>query len=224
MRSQLRTLPALLTLALPLPAQQGAEVFRHFHRYPASGQWSTETRATRDGKLLAEPMTSTTCASPLSAARLADIIKLSNDIAPTCKLSTIRDEERTAESEQVCSGPPPQVIHTTLHAVDDTTIDTEVRSAIPGQPETVMQSTSHYLGACTAEQAAEARAAASVPLPSIKPDAEACAQFAGSRKQADDALKNCETADFPADERVTCRSTMSALLQRVQKLQASCGK
>lgn len=215
----------LLALTLPLLAQgAGSFEFHHFHRYPTAGQWRTETTVT--GIPVSQPVTpmvQTACASPISLARRDAILKMDNDVAPaSCKGTVLRDEERTAEAEQVCTGAPIQTIRTTLHAVDDTTLTTEVRSSTPGRPDTVIHSTSHFLGACNAGQQAEA--AANAPLPSLAPGPEACAELPSMRQQAQDGLKVCESADFPQDERVTCRSTMSAVLQRVQKLQTSCGK
>ena len=217
-------LPAtLLTLALPLLAQQGAVAFKHFHQYPASGQWSTEGYTTMGGKPMGAPVSSTACASPLSASRREAIMKMGNDAAPACTINVLRDEERTAEYEQVCTAPK-QTIHSTLHAVDDKTITMEVRIPAPGGAELVTHTTSHFLGACTAAQTAEAQAAATAPLPSIKPSPEDCAEIASSRQQAEEALKSCDTGDFPESERATCRSTMSGLLQRVKVTQQSCTK
>ena len=130
-------------------------------------------------------MVQTTCASPISPARRDALMKLGNDAAPaTCKVTILRDEDRTAEAEQVCTGAPIQTIRTTLHAVDDSTVLSEVRSSTPGNPDTVFHTTSHYLGVCTAAQAADAEAAQHTPLPSMTPDPETCAGLPGMRQQA----------------------------------------
>ena len=219
-----RLLPAtLLAIALPLLAQQGAVAFKHFHRYPTSGQWATEGHTTMGGKPMGAPVSSTACASPLSPGRLAAIKKMGNDAAPACTITVLRDEERTAEYEQVCTTPQ-QTIHSTLHAVDDKTITMEVRLPAPGGAELVTHTTSHYLGACTAAQTADSEAAAAAPLPSVKLSPEDCAELASNRQQAEEALKNCDAGDFPESERATCRSTMAGLLQRVKTAAQSCTK
>ena len=219
-----RLLPTtLLALALPVLAQQGAVAFKHFHRYPASGQWATEGYTTMGGKPMGAPVSSTACASPLSPGRVAAIKKMGNDAAPACTITVLRDEERTAEYEQICTGPR-QTIHSTLHAVDDKTIAMEVRYPAPAGSEIVIHTTSHFLGACTAAQTSEAEAANAAPLPSIKPSPEDCAEIAASRQQAEEGLKGCDSGDFPESERATCRSTMSSLLQRVKGAERSCAK
>lgn len=215
---------SLLALTLPLVAQgSGSFEFKHFHHYP-EGQWRTETTVTGlPVPQPAAPMVQTACASPMSPARREALLKMGNDAAPaTCKVTVLRDEERTAEAEQVCIGAPIQTIRTTLHAVDDTTLTSEVRSSVPDHPDTVFHITSHFLGACTAAQTAEAAAAQSAPLPSTAPDPEACAQLPSMRQQAQEGLKGCDAADYPEDMRPRCRAQMQGLVQNIEKMEKSC--
>ena len=217
-------LPLALTLTL-LAQGSGSFAFHHFHHYPSSGQWRTETTVTGIPVPQAAPVVETVCASPLSPARRDAIMKMANDVAPaSCKVTILRDEERIAEAEQVCTGAPIQTIRTTLHAVDDNTLITETRSSIPDRPDTVLHSTSHFLGACTAAQAAEAAAAQSAPMPSMTPDPEACAELPGMRQQAQEGLKSCESADFPEGMRTRCHAQMQGAVKNLEKIERSCKK
>ena len=213
----------LLATVLPVLAQGGAVAFKHFHRYPASGQWSTEGFATLGGKPWGAPVTSTACASPITAARRDAIMKMGNDAAPQCKINILRDEETTAEYEQVCTFPK-TTIHSTMHAVDDKTITEEIRQPAPDGSEMVTHSTSRFLGPCTAAQAAEAEAASAAPLPSMTLSAEDCASFADARKNAEEGLKGCDTADYPEAQRATCKSTMAGALQQVKSMEQRCAR
>lgn len=158
---------------------------------------------------------------PLNAARLAAIKKMGNDAAPACTITVLRDEERIAEYNQVCTYPK-QTIHSTLRAVDDKTIATEISFPAPDGSAIVTHTTSHYLGACTPAQTAEAEAAAATPLPTIKPSPADCAELASSRQQAEEGLKSCESADFPADMRDRCRTQMQGALKTLAQVERSC--
>lgn len=200
---------SVFALALPVLAQQGAVVFHHFRPYPA-GQWTTETQPYRNGQPVGPPVSSTACSAPMSAAREAAIVNLGNAAAPSCTMTTLHDEERTAEYEQVCTlGPNQQITHSIAHAVDDRTITIERRSTLAGQEVANSRSTSHYLGECPAGQAA-----------ADKPSPEDCAQLATMRHDTEDALKSC--AEQPESTRTTCLARMQAGLRVVQQLERSC--
>lgn len=215
-RHSLRTLLlAAAVLSAPLVAQQGAVQFKHFHQYPATGQWTTEGQSTVNGRHGTAP-SQTTCASPVSASTAAAIKQFGNNVAPTCKISILRDEPTVAESRQVCTfGPSTQTIDTTLKAVDDRTLTVDVHST-NGQQDLLMQSTSHYMGACTTAQTAAAASAPSL----LKPNAETCARLPKMREDTLGALTSCK--QMPAAYQADCTARVQGSLRMVTMMEQGC--
>lgn len=211
-------LPVLVlgAIAVPVIAQQGAVVFKHFRTYPP-GQWSSTMQSYRGGAPFGPPQTTTTCSSPLTPAGAASVARLGNSMAPQCRINVLADEEKKAEYEQLCfAGAGQHRIHTTLHAIDDKTVMVEVESTVGGQESANVRSTARYLGACPA---GEAEAAARGPvLP--KPSKEDCVQLPQLRQNTEDGIKSC--AQIPTEYRTTCNSHLQASMQMLKMMEQSC--
>ena len=203
---------ALLIAALPLApaqAQQGAVVFKHFHAYP-KGQWQQVMTSTRGGVSMGPPITQTVCLAPLdtreAAAAAQETIRMANAAASNCTMRALRDEESTAEYEQVCAlGPGQQRMHSTMRVVDDRTIDKETRMTIPGVPEMVIKTRMSYEGPCSTQAAA----------PQID-----CAEVAEMREQMKEAPGQC--AQLPAPYKEQCDARLGMVRQMVAAQAGRC--
>ena len=189
---------ALLAVVIPLAAQQGAIGYKNLRHSPP-GQYQQELQGSMDGQ-------------PSGADQHPDQLRRDANRRPRrlnhrhgqprsrpCRAaactSSSDDEPNLAESEQVCNrGSAQQVIHTTIHVIDDKTQRVETVSTLGPHKMTAI-STVRYLGPCTAEQKAEnARAMAAAPamtaapaMPSLTP--AQCAAFASNKREMTDAIK-----------------------------------
>ncbi len=213
-RFALTTTLAALSLSAAT-AQQGAVTFKQFKPYP-KGQWQQTSQPYRNGAPVGSPITNTTCTSPLTPSAVAAIKNFGNSVAPQCTMRVLADTERTAEYEQVCeTAAGTQVNHSTMHAIDDQTITSEVRMSIDGREFSEVRSTLHYQGVCTVPEKGPVMPA----MP--KPSAEDCAKVSEMRQQAEDGARSC-TNMAAADRPPNCEATMQRLLKNVEVLATAC--
>lgn len=201
-------LTVFTVFALAAAAQQGVTTFKHFHQYP-TGQWQQTGQGYRNGAPIGQPISSTNCTGPVSAATLAAIKDMGNSAAMQCTTRVLTDTERLVESEQTCAMPGKiQVNRLTMHAVDDKTIATEMHATLGGREIVDMRITVRYQGTCTPEPVG------------AKPSAEDCAQIAEMKQQAKDGTATC--SQVPAAQRAGCEAAVQRGVKQVEQLAAMC--
>ena len=207
-----RIVPALLAALFALPGYAQMASFKNFKRYPTSGQWQQELVGFRDGRAMGAPAITTSCMNPLDPKLPAVMTQAAKESAPNCTTRILNDQELTAEFESVCRLPSGvQTLHTQLRAIDDRTIASEMRSTMPGMPETLMKSKATYLGPCTA-----AAAAAS------KPSAADCAAMTKMRQDNEAAGGAAQCAQLPAQQRAQCEASFATGAKMMAAIEQQC--
>lgn len=205
--------PALIVLALmalPVAAQNGGVTWKNFRSYPA-GQYRNVATPYRDGQPAAAPTTTTVCTKALAPQQAAAMMSLGNSGSCTTRLFT--DQPTIASFEQSCPrGGSTQIIRTTLRVIDARRLDVETRSSLDGQHETVIRTSSTYLGACPTNMAGPA----SVP----KPSPSECREIADMRRNTETASNPC--AEMPVSYRAQCVVQMEAGRKMYAQLEQAC--
>lgn len=207
-----RLFAATIATLLALPVHAQMVTFKNFKRYPA-GQWQQELVGYRDNKPLGPPVISTTCSNPLEAKVSPAIAEAMKAAGSTCTTKTLVDSEQLLEFENVCKLPSGvQTLHAQVRAVDDRTMSMDMRSTMPGQPESLMKSKVTYMGTCSASAAAAAN----------KPSAADCADMAKMRQDNEAAGGAAQCAQMPAPYRAQCEARMVTGTKMMAALEAQC--
>ena len=197
-----------------LPAHAQMASFKNFKRYPTSGQWQQDLVGYRDGRALGPPVTTTTCANPLDPKASASMMQAAKGAAPSCTTKVLNDQEQTAEFETICTvGSGVQTLRGQLRAIDDRTLTMDMKSTMPGMPETLMKSKVTYLGACPAN---------AVTASGPKPTPADCAELAKMRQDNEAAGGAAQCAQMPPQYRAQCETQMASGTKAMAALEQQC--